>query len=258
MREVAATLESKVIMVTGGLGGIGRAAARLLAESGAHVAVTDIVEGGGDELVEELSGLGVEAAFYAADLTVEVQVRQLVQRVIERFGQLDGAFNNAGISQRDKPLVELGSDEFETLMRVNVLGTFHCLKHQMSVMKTGGSIVITSSGLGVTAFPDRAAYITSKHALSGLTRAAAVEGASRGIRVNAILPGTTRTPMAEAVFGSLHGAAELRAESFHLLGRLGEPEEVGQAARWLLSSEASFVTGALIPVEGGGTAGRRL
>ncbi len=250
-------MESKVVMVTGGLGGIGRSAARLLAEHGARVVVTDVVETGGAELADELTALGGEAMFHAADLVDEDQVQDLVERVVARYGRLDGAFNNAGISQRDKPLVDLASEEFERFLRVNVLGTFHCLKHQMPVMSDGGSIVVTSSGLGVTAFPDRAAYITSKHALSGLTRAAAVEGGPRGIRVNAILPGTTRTPMAEAVFGSMGDAAVQRASSFHLLGRLAEPHEVGQVARWLLSDESSFVTGALIPVEGGGTAGRR-
>jgi 2,5-dichloro-2,5-cyclohexadiene-1,4-diol dehydrogenase 1 len=252
-----ALFDSKVVMVTGGMGGIGQATARLLAEQGAHVVVTDLIEAGGAEFAEELSAMGAEAAFFGADLVEEREVRDLVESVMSKFGRLDGAFNNAGISQRDKPLVELESQEFENFMRVNVLGTFHCLKHQMPVMTEGGSIVITSSGLGVTAFPDRSAYITSKHALSGLTRAAAVEGAPRGIRVNAILPGTTRTPMAEAVFGSMGGASSQRANSFHLLGRLGEPVEVGHVARWLLSEESSFVTGALIPVEGGGTAGRR-
>ena len=124
-------------------------------------------------------------------------------------------------------------------------------------MEEGGSIVITSSGLGATAVPGRAAYVTSKHALSGMTRAAAVEGAARGIRVNAILPGSTRTPMTEVVHGSLDEAAARRAGAFHLLERLAAPEEIGYAARWLLSGEASFVTGALVPVEGGAGAGRR-
>jgi NAD(P)-dependent dehydrogenase (short-subunit alcohol dehydrogenase family) len=252
------TPEPKVVIVTGGLGGIGRATARLLARSGAHVVVTDIVETGGTRFADELSGLGAEASFVVADLVDEEQVRGLVEHAVDRFGRLDGAFNNAGIGQRDKPLVEIESHEFDTLLRVNVLGTFHCVKHQMLAMNAGGSIVITSSGLGVMALANRAAYITAKHALSGLTRAAAVEGASRGIRVNAILPGSTRTPMAEAAFGSLEAAAEQRAGTVHLLGRLAEPEEIGHAARWLLSDEASFITGGLIPVEGGATAGRRL
>ncbi|MET0454046.1 MAG: SDR family oxidoreductase [Mycobacterium sp.] len=252
------SLQSKVFIVTGGLGGIGSVTAGLLADAGAHVVVTDLVDGGGTDLAADLTARGAEAAFLAADLTQEDQVRALVDFTIERFGHLDGAFNNAGIPQHGKPLVELTSAEFDKVMRVNVLGVFHCLKHQMSAMKDGGSIVLTSSGLGVTAFPDRAEYIASKHAICGLARAAAVEGAPFGIRVNAVLPGSIRTPMAEAVFGSLDNAADQRAGVIHLLPRLGESEEVGFAVRWLLSDEASFVTGALMPVDGGTTAGRRV
>jgi 2,5-dichloro-2,5-cyclohexadiene-1,4-diol dehydrogenase 1 len=248
---------SRVVLVTGGLGGIGRATARLLAEAGAHVVLTDLDATGGPEFAAELGRLGPEADFVAADLVDEEQVRAVVARVLDRFGRLDGAFNNAGVAQRDKPLVDLTSGEFEAMMRVNVLGTFHCVKHEMRAMTDGGSIVLTSSGLGATAVPDRAAYVTSKHALSGLTRAAAVEGAPLGIRVNAVLPGSTRTPMAEAVHGSLGAATARRSGTFHLIPRLAEPEEIGYAARWLLSDEASFVTGALVPVEGGLTAGRR-
>lgn len=251
------SLDSRVVIVTGALGGIGRATARSLAEAGAHVVLTDLEVTGGPEFAADLARLGPEADFVAADLVDEDQARAVVERAVDRFGRLDGAFDNAGVAQRDKPLTELASQEFEDIMRVNVLGTFHCLKHQMPAMTGGGSIVITSSGLGVTAVPYRAAYVTSKHALSGLTRAAAVEGAPLGIRVNAVLPGSTRTPMAEAVHGSLDEAANQRAGSFHLLPRLAEPEEIGYAARWLLSDEASFVTGALVPVEAGATAGRR-
>ncbi|MTD57575.1 SDR family NAD(P)-dependent oxidoreductase [Amycolatopsis pithecellobii] len=249
---------AKVFIVTGGLGGIGGEAARLLAESGAHVVVTDVVETGGAAFAAELSADGPEAFFVQADLTEEDEVRALVESTVERFGRLDGAFNNAGVTQHEKPLVELTTDDFIRVMRLNVVGTFHCLKHEMRAMTGGGSIVNTSSALGVMALPNRADYIASKHAVCGLTRAAAVEGAPLGIRVNAILPGSIRTAMAEAVFGSTESAAYLeRAAGLHLLGRPGEPVEIGHAARWLLSDEASFITGALIPVEGGLTAGRQ-
>lgn len=252
------TTGSKVYIVTGGLGGIGSATARLLAEVGSHVVVTDLVDVGAAELVAEVSAYGAEASFFAADLAEEDEVRALVDHTLERFGRLDGAFNNAGVPENGRPIVDLASDEFSRVMRINVLSTFHCLKHEMRAMNNGGSIVNTSSGLGVMAFPNKADYIASKHAVCGLTRAAAVEGAPLGIRVNAILPGSIRTPMAEALYGSLDAPAYLdRASSLHLLGRPGEPKEIGHAARWLLSDEASFVTGALIPVEGGLTAGRR-
>lgn len=253
------TTDAKVYIITGALGGIGCATARLIAESGAHVVVTDVIETGGAEFADELSDQGTEALFVRADLTEEDAVRALVDRAVQHFGRLDGAFNNAGVPQHEKAIVDLSSAEFDRVMRINVLGTFHCLKHQMTAMTSGGSIVNTSSGLGVMALPNRAEYIASKHAVCGLTRAAAVEGGPRGIRVNALLPGSVRTPMAESVFGSTESDAYLeRAAKLHLLGRPGEAVEIGHAARWLLSEDASFVTGALIPVEGGLLAGRRL
>jgi 2,5-dichloro-2,5-cyclohexadiene-1,4-diol dehydrogenase 1 len=248
--------ESKVVIVTGGLGGIGAATARLLAESGTHVVLTDIVEAGGAELAAELTKFGPTASFMAADLVDEEQARAVVTHAIERFGRIDGAFNNAGVAQHGKAITELSSSEFEKVMRINVLGTFHCLKHQMQAMQCGGSIVITSSALGLTAFPNRAEYVTSKHALCGLVRAAAVEGAPRAIRVNAVLPGSVATPMVEAMFGSIANAAKQRAGRIHLLERMGEPNEIGYAVRWLLSDESSFMTGAIIPIDGGATAGR--
>ncbi|MGV9853240.1 SDR family NAD(P)-dependent oxidoreductase [Streptomyces sp. NPDC003442] len=256
------SVESKVLIVTGALGGIGGATARLLADAGAHVVASDVIDTGGAEFADELSARGAKASFFAADLAVEDQARALVEHALEMFARLDGAFNNAGVPQHEKPLVDLASDEFTKVMRINVLGVFHCLKHQMRAMVDGGSIVNTSSGLGVIAMPNAGEYIASKHAVCGLTRAAAVEGGPHGIRVNAILPGIVRTPMIESVFGPLdspelqEGARALKA--LHLLDRLAEPEEIGQATRWLLSDESSFVTGALIPVEGGVTAGRRL
>lgn len=256
---VLTSLTSKVFIVTGALGGIGGSAARLLAGAGAHVVATDVTEAGGPDLADELSGHGAAASFVAADLVEEDQVRTMVDHALDRFGRLDGAFNNAGISQTVRPLMETESSDFARVMSVNVLGMFHCLKHQMLAMEHGGSIVNTSSALGVMALENQAAYITSKHAVCGLTRAAAVDGAPHGIRVNALLPGSIRTQMQDAVHGPKDGPASLeRARQLHLLGRMGEPEEIGRAARWLLSEEASFVTGALVPIEGGLTAGRIL
>jgi len=246
--------DRKAIIVTGALGGIGRATARLLAETGAHIVLTDIHDAGGAEFADELSATGVEASYFRADLVDEDQVRALVDHTIDKFGRLDGAFNNAAVHQHGKTLVDLTSDEFMKVMQVNVLGTFHCLKHQMPAMKNGGSIVLMSSGLGVMALPNRTEYIASKHAVCGLARAAALEGAPMGIRVNAILPGSIKTPAVEA---SIPGAEE-RARKLHLLDRIGRAEEVGHAARYLLSDESSFVTGVLFPVDGGLTAGRRV
>lgn len=256
------SVDSKVIIVTGALGGIGGATARLLAAAGAHVVATDITEAGGDELAQELSAHGARASYFAADLVDEDQARGLVDHTIAQFARLDGAFNNAGITHPETPLVDLTSADFSRVMQVNVLGVFHCLKYQMRAMGAGGSIVNTSSGQGVMAWPDSAGYVASKHAVCGLTRAAAVEGGPLGIRANAILPGMVRTSLNEFVFGDADapGAQETlrELEGVHLLDRLAKPEEIGHATRWLLSDESSFVTGAMIPVEGGATAGRRV
>lgn len=249
-------LTSKTIIVTGALGGIGRASARVFATAGARVVGSDIADAGGEEFVDELRALGAEASYFAADLQDEAQVEALVGHAVERFGRLDGAFNNAGVPQQGKSLVDLTSEEFERVLRINVLGVFHCVKHQLKVMGEGGAIVNTSSGLGVMAIENAGDYVASKHAVCGLTRAAAVEGALKGVRVNAILPGIVRTPMVESVFAVDDPEFLTAVRSLHLIPRLAEAEEIGNAARWLLSNESSFVTGALIPVEGGTTAGR--
>jgi 2,5-dichloro-2,5-cyclohexadiene-1,4-diol dehydrogenase 1 len=247
-------MRSKVFIVTGALGAIGGATASLLAEAGARVVATDIAEDEG-QLTASLAAHGAEASFFAADLAEEDGARALVAHAIERFGKLDGAFNNAGIEQPRKPLVEITGDEWAHIMRVNAQSMFHCVKHQFLAMAGGGSIVNTSSGLGVVGSSHVAAYAASKHAVCGLTRAAAIEGGPLGIRVNAVLPGVVRTPMHERVFSrpEFAEAIEQRRRSTPI-GRFGESEEIGYLARWLLSDESTFVTGALYAVDGGYTA----
>lgn len=249
-------VNSKVIIVTGAMGGIGKVTARLLAEAGANVVLSDVSKEGGIALAEELSATGNKATYFAANIAVENDVRGLVDHAVSTFGKLDGAFNNAGISEAHKPLVELTEGEWDRVMDINAKGTFFCIKHQFLAMTAGGSIVNNASGLGVIALPLVAEYCASKHAVCGLTRAAAVEGAANGIRVNAILPGAVRTDMQKRLFGDDLDAPEVQEmiRKIHLIPRYCEPEEVGYLARWLLSDEAAFVTGSLYNVDGGLTA----
>ncbi len=254
MKNAMSFMKSKVFIVTGALGGIGKSTAHLLAEAGANLVLTDLSEQGGAALTAELSAMGSKSTFFAADVGEEAEVRAMVNHAVSTFGRLDGAFNNAGIDENRKPITELTAEEWARTMRINAQGIFHCIKHQFRTMKNGGSIVNTSSGLGIFATGNCADYVASKHAVCGLTRAAAVEGAPLGIRVNAVLPGIVRTPMQERQHDDIFKPEVMeRVRSIHLIGRYCEPEEVGYLVRWLLSDEASFVTGALYSVDGGAT-----
>lgn len=252
------SMDGQVVIVTGALGDIGGAIARELAAAGVVVVATDIGENGADQLLDDLAARGTAGMYRAADQTVEDQVKAVVAHAVERYGRLDGASNNAGVAQPRTALTEVTSAEFARIMHVNVVGMFHWVKHEMRAMSPGASIVNMSSAQGVIGVANQVAYTTSRHAVCGLTRAAAVEGGDLGIRVNAVLPGSVRTSMQEAVHGDLDSPENLeRARALHLLGRIAEVNEVGAAVRWLLSDEASFVTGVLLPVDGGLTAGRR-
>lgn len=248
-------LSSKVFIVTGALGGIGRSTAHLLAEAGASVVLTDVSDRGGAALADELSAKGGKSSFFTADVGEEEDVRAMVGHAVDIHGRLDGAFNNAGVDDDRQLITELPADRWARTMRINAQGIFHCIKHQFLAMKRGGSIVNTSSGLGVIGASNCAAYTASKHAVCGLTRAAAAEGAPLNIRVNAVLPGLVRTPMQERQHDDIYDPAVMeRLRSIHLFGRYCEPEEVGYLVRWLLSDESSFVTGAMHAVDGGATA----
>lgn len=248
-------LESKTFIITGALGGIGEATARLLANAGANLVLSDISDRGGTELAEELSTKSSRSSFIAADVGQEDDVRAMVDHAVSTFGGLDGAFNNAGIDDDRQLIVDLPAERWERTMRINAQGIFHCIKYQFLSMKQGGSIVNTSSGLGVIGASNCAAYVASKHAVCGLTRAAAAEGAPMNIRVNAVLPGIVRTPMQDRQHEDIFAPEVMdRVRSVHLIGRYCEPEEVGSLVRWLLSDEASFITGALYTVDGGATA----
>jgi NAD(P)-dependent dehydrogenase (short-subunit alcohol dehydrogenase family) len=247
-------LQGKTLIVTGAGGGIGRAASMVFATAGANVVVSDIVEGTGQATVDAVQRGGGTALFVKADLASEADVRALVERAVSAYGRLDGAFNNAGLEQCAIPLHELTTEQWERALRVDLTSVFWCLKYQVLAMLAtgGGAIVNTASSLGQVAIQNASEYITAKHGVVGLTRAAAAEYGSRGIRVNAILPGIIRTPMIARLTEDARFSAFFdKLKDRHPIGRFGEPSEIGEAVKWLLSDAASFMNGAAMACDGG-------
>jgi NAD(P)-dependent dehydrogenase (short-subunit alcohol dehydrogenase family) len=250
------SLDGKVIIVSGAAGGIGQACAVTLAEAGARLVLTDIVNC--DATIAAIRGSDKNSIFVKADVGVESDVESLVAQTVKMFGRLDGAFNNAGVEQCATPLHELTSAEWERAVRIDLTGVFFCLKHEIRAMleSRGGAIVNTASALGAVAIPNASEYVASKHGVIGLTRAAAVEYGAKGIRVNAVLPGIIETPMLARAAADPGVAAYLEMlRTRNPAARFGKPSEVGEAVAWLLSDAASFVMGASISVDGGTLAG---
>lgn len=247
-------LDGKVVIVTGAGGGIGRESCRVLAAAGAKLVVSDISEGAGQRTVDLVRSDGHEALFIACDVSDEASVKSLVEQTMQAHGRLDGAFNNAALEQSGKPLAELELAQWERVMRVDLTGVFLCMKHQIPAMLAhgGGSIVNTSSGVAHAAIPNAGEYVAAKAGVLGLTRAAAMDYGAHGIRVNAILPGIIRTPMIARLSEDPRFSAMFeRARERHIMRRFGQPAEIGEVAKWLLSEAASFVQGAAIAADGG-------
>ena len=245
-------LDGKVVMVTGAGSGIGRAASLILAQAGAKLIIVDVDRAGGEESVRLVGAAGGEGAFVPADVSNEAEVEAAVARADALYGRLDGAFNNAAVPENVGGL--FGSDlaQVERILSVNIKGVLLCLRAQIRQMQKqrAGSIVNTSSGAGLRGMPAMPVYAASKHAVVGLTKSVALEFAASGIRVNAICPGVVDTPMIDGVIG---GSDKLRQgfTASQPNGRMAQPREIGEAAAWLLSDAASFVTGAAVPVDGG-------
>jgi NAD(P)-dependent dehydrogenase (short-subunit alcohol dehydrogenase family) len=247
-------ISGKSIIVTGAASGIGRATAKVLANAGARVVVSDVTADAGQATVADIVAAGGTASFFKADMSIEPDVAALVDHAVATYGRLDGAFNNAGISQLGKPLHELTTAEWDRAQRIDLTAVFWCIKYEVLAMlgTGGGAIVNTASSLGQVAIANAAEYVAAKHGVMGLTRAAAAEYASSGIRVNAVLPGIVRTPMVLALAEEPAFATFLtKLRDRHPIGRFGEPAEIGEAVAWLLSGAASFVNGAAMPVDGG-------
>ena len=247
-------LKDKIALVTGGGSGIGRATAFAMSREGAAVVVSDVNAEGGEETVATIQGSG-EATFVHADVSVASDVERLVKTAIERYGRLDCAANNAGISTPRGGLThEHTEEDFDLVTAVNLKGVWLCMKYEIEQMlKQGsGAIVNTASQLGLVGLRNRSVYSASKHGVIGLTKTAAIEYAAQGIRVNCIGPGATETNMTQAVRSVPDLLAEVTAR--HPIGRLGRPEEIAEAIVWLSSDAASFVTGHPMVADGGYTA----
>ena len=249
-------LHGKVALVTGGGGGIGRATALAYQREGAKVAVADLNGAAARDVAAEIEKAGGEAIAIQVDVTKSAEVEAMVKHVVTRFGRLDIAFNNAGIDIEHLPLAKATEEDFDKLMAVNVKGVWLCMKYEITQMLeqgAGGAIVNTSSVGGVIGAARQPIYGATKHAVLGLTRAAGVEYARKGIRVNAVCPGIIDTEMTERALAREPKRAPY-IEQAHPIGRLGQADEIARAAVFLSSEDASFVVGHPLLVDGGMTA----
>ncbi len=240
----------KVALVTGGSSGIGEAAAKNFAQKGAHVVVTARSHDLGAHLVARLTADGGEACFLPVDVSSAVSVDRLFETIMERFGRLDFAFNNAGVIMSGRT-EEIGEADWDLVVNTNMKGVWLCMKHEARIMRaqSSGVIVNNASVAGVVGISGAAAYCASKHAVVGLTKAAALELATAGVRVNAVCPGFIETPVTQPILQNPEGRAQVAA--LQPMGRHGSSEEVANAVAWLCSDEASFITGHPLVIDGG-------
>jgi NAD(P)-dependent dehydrogenase (short-subunit alcohol dehydrogenase family) len=246
------SLEGRAAVVTGGGSGLGQASAVALARAGATVTVADVNDAGGAETVQLIEAAGGDADFVQTDVTQVDEVERMVESAVSRWGRLDCAVNNAGMTGPNGSVADYTLDDWNRTIGLNLTGVFLCLKYEIPAMLQagGGSIVNMASGAGLVGFAGLPAYVASKHGVVGLTKAAALEYAKQGIRVNAICPGSTRTPMLEGFMGG-DATIERMMTAGVPLGRLGRPDEIGEAVAWLCSDAASFVIGHAMAVDGG-------
>jgi len=245
--------KGKVALVTGGASGLGRAAVEVFARDGAAVVIADRAREKGMALAASIMAAGGQALFVETDVSDRAAFEYMFEQALRRFGRVHCAFNNAGIPDAARSMIDSTQDNWDRVIKINLEGIWHSMTVEIRHMLEfgGGTIVNMSSRAGLVGLPGDAIYGASKHGVIGLTKAAAVEFAGRGVRINAVCPGMVRTPLSESRFGADIETLQLTANP---LGRMGQPEEIAEAVAWLCSDASSFVVGVALPLDGGSTA----
>jgi NAD(P)-dependent dehydrogenase (short-subunit alcohol dehydrogenase family) len=245
-------MTQKVAVITGGATGIGKSTAVLLARKGIKVVISGRREAVGQKAIEEIRAQGGDAAFIAADVDNETQVSQIIGFAVKKYGRLDLAVNNAGISNETKTIGDSDPAKFQAMLQTNVMGVYLCMKYEIQQMlkNGGGSIVNLASIAGLNGIPYAGPYAATKHAVVGLTKSGALDYATQNIRINAVAPGAIKT---DIIAGSIAQGQydEATISAMHPMARMGNPEEIAHGIAWLLSDEASFVTGHILNIDGG-------
>ena len=243
-----------VVLITGAASGIGHATALAFARAGYRIAITDINESNGSKVVKEIMSLGVEAIFIKADHSKESDNSRAIEETLKAFGRLDAAINNAGVEgQPDLKIEQQTESNFRHTLGVNLDGVLWSMKYEIpALLKSGGGCIVNvSSVAGSIGMAGMAAYVASKHAVEGLTKVAALENALRGVRVNAVAPGAIQTEMIDRFVGKGESQARKELAAEHPMNRIGKADEVAQAILFLCSPASSFITGHILPVDGG-------